>query len=206
MCFGLFGVMLADQVIPMTGVNTDRFYQLMLIIVSTYNLILCYSALGFSRIDFSENDNHKMDDRHYVEPIHQDSVNLAVNRKYEKSSLRMDSAAYYGDKLKRLMEEERYFLDNAVSPRTLAKKINVSGHHLSQILNEQFQKTFYDFINEQRVEFAKGLLLRDKNTPVLDIAFESGFNNKVTFYNAFKRYVGMTPTEYRKCPTLISVF
>jgi AraC-like DNA-binding protein len=78
--------------------------------------------------------------------------------------------------------------------------LKLRPHHLSQILNEQLGKSFYDFINEHRVAHAKELLTAnaDAAMTILDIAFASGYANKASFYNAFKRFVGMTPTRYRE--------
>jgi AraC-like DNA-binding protein len=92
------------------------------------------------------------------------------------------------------------FLDCDLTLRTLAGMLKLRPHHLSQILNEQLGKSFYDFINEHRVVHAKGLLTANADTAmsILDIAFASGYNNKVSFYNAFRRFVGMTPTRYRE--------
>jgi AraC-like DNA-binding protein len=120
--------------------------------------------------------------------------------KYARSGLRDDSARYYVDKLHALMRDQRVFLDCDLTLRTLAGMLKLRPHHLSQILNEQLGKSFYDFINEHRVVHAKGLLTANADTAmsILDIAFASGYNNKVSFYNAFRRFVGMTPTRYRE--------
>jgi AraC-like DNA-binding protein len=120
--------------------------------------------------------------------------------KYARSGLRDDSARYYVDKLQALMRDQKAFLDCDLTLRTLAGMLKLRPHHLSQILNEQLGKSFYDFINEHRVAHAKELLTAnaDAAMTILDIAFASGYANKASFYNAFKRFVGMTPTRYRE--------
>jgi AraC-like DNA-binding protein len=57
---------------------------------------------------------------------------------------------------------------------------------------------FYDYLNRYRVIYACQLL-RDANCQwrVLDIAFESGFSNKNSFYRYFRDTYNMTPVEYR---------
>ena len=76
--------------------------------------------------------------------------------------------------------------------------MNLSPHHLSQILNEKLKKTFYDYVNEQRIEHAKRALSQNPERSITDIAFESGYNSKNSFYNSFKRHTGTIPSEYRR--------
>ena len=102
------------------------------------------------------------------------------------------------DKLNRLMATERYYLEGDLSLKSLADRVKLSPHHLSQILNEKLHKSFYEYINEQRVEHAKQALLQEPQKSITDIAFESGYNSRNSFYNSFKRRTGMMPSEYRR--------
>lgn len=65
------------------------------------------------------------------------------------------------------------------------------------MLNDRLGKTFYDYINGLRVEHAKILLRQEPAMAVTDVAFASGYNSKNSFYNAFKRHTGASPTEFR---------
>ncbi|RYG14646.1 MAG: AraC family transcriptional regulator [Chitinophagaceae bacterium] len=59
--------------------------------------------------------------------------------------------------------------------------------------------SFYDYINGYRLQFASNLLKNPScNLRILDIAFEAGFNNKNSFYRAFKESFGITPNQYRE--------
>ena len=60
-------------------------------------------------------------------------------------------------------------------------------------------KNFYDLINGYGIEEAKRLLLnpRNRNYTILSIGFEAGFNSKTTFNPVFKKFTGLTPTEFR---------
>jgi AraC-like DNA-binding protein len=129
-----------------------------------------------------------------------ESSKAKATEKYARSSLREDSARYYLDKLETSLREHKAYLESDLTLRTLASMIKLSPHHLSQILNEQLGKSFYDYINEHRIAHAMTLLADKSNAAmsVLNIAFASGYNNKVSFYTAFKKTVGMTPTRYRE--------
>ena len=82
----------------------------------------------------------------------------------------------------------------------LAQKLNISRHHLTQIINEKLNKNFYTFINEFRIEEVKIMFLDKKKEhyTILAVAYECGFNSKSTFNTLFKKYTGLTPSEYRK--------
>ena len=58
--------------------------------------------------------------------------------------------------------------------------------------------TFFDFVNQKRVIAAQQLIENKPSASLLEIAFDSGFNNKTSFVNAFKKYAGMTPSAFRK--------
>jgi len=71
---------------------------------------------------------------------------------------------------------------------------------LSQIINENFNRNFYDLINEYRVKEVKKCLSNQKynNFTLLGIAYECGFNSKASFNGVFKKFTGLTPSEFKK--------
>jgi AraC-like DNA-binding protein len=149
--------------------------------VYLFIIALTYSALGQSRLGFANGWQ-----------------SARVNDKYTRSGLQDHSAEYYLAKLSRLMANERLYLDPDLSLKSLAERINLSPHHLSQILNEKLKKTFYDYVNENRIEHAKHALSHNPERSITEIAFESGYNSKNSFYNSFKRHTGTIPSEYRR--------
>jgi AraC-like DNA-binding protein len=82
----------------------------------------------------------------------------------------------------------------------LSDKLGTQAYQVSQAINEGLKKNFYDLVNNYRVQEAKRLLLHPKNVnyTVLSIGFEAGFNSKTTFNTVFKKFTGMTPTEYKE--------
>lgn len=98
----------------------------------------------------------------------------------------------------RLMEEERAYLDPCLTLPDLAAKVGIPRSDLSAAINSGTDRNFYEFVNGYRVGHAKTLLAERKSLNVLDVAYESGFLNKSTFNEAFKREVGCTPSEYRR--------
>ena len=107
-------------------------------------------------------------------------------------------AAELAEKLKALMEQEELYRQNELSLADLAVRLGISVHQASELLNVHFAENFYDYINRYRLAYACKLLA-DVNCHlrVLDIAFESGFSNKNSFYRYFREAYGVTPVEYR---------
>lgn len=119
--------------------------------------------------------------------------------KYQKSALSENDMQRISVKLDRLMASQRTFLEADLTMPKLAASISVSPNYLSQTINVKFNESFFDYINRQRVDYAKTQLSNEarNNVSVLDIAMESAFNSKSAFYTAFKKHVGMTPVQYR---------
>jgi AraC-like DNA-binding protein len=104
------------------------------------------------------------------------------------------------EKLQGYMKIEKPFLDPELSLSTLAKAMGINRNQLSQLINTGIGENFYDFINKYRVEEVKRLMVdpQKQNYNLLGMALEAGFKSKSTFNLIFKRFTGLTPSEYRK--------
>lgn len=101
------------------------------------------------------------------------------------------------DKLKDVMETEKPFLNSGFSLPDLAQRLGVSVHGLSQSINEGLGKNFFEMVAQYRVEEAKQMLKVQRNIKVEEIAEQVGYNSKSSFNTAFKKFTGMTPSEFR---------
>lgn len=120
--------------------------------------------------------------------------------KYQKSSLTDNSIEYIVDKLDKVMKTEKLFTQGDLKLQEVATRLDVTVHALSQAINVAKDKKFTDYLNELRVQEAIRLMeLKEYEQAILmAVAIDSGFNNKTSFLNAFKKYTGQTPSEYRK--------
>jgi len=116
--------------------------------------------------------------------------------KYQKTGLKSDENKRIYNELKQLLEGQAVYQDNTISLSKLAKQIHTSSHALSQVINENFQQTFFELIGHYRIEKAKRLLLSEPETKVSDIAFEVGYNSLSAFNSAFKKFTNLTPSQY----------
>lgn len=133
-------------------------------------------------------------------PISQIGTNPTQKSKYATSSLKDVEKEKLSQRLTKSMENEKPFLNENLTLKELADKLETSPNNLSQIINEKFNKNFYEFINEYRINEVKSLLSDPKysNYSLLGIAYECGFNSKSTFNSVFKQFTGKTPSEFRK--------
>ncbi|NDV59921.1 two-component regulator propeller domain-containing protein [Bacteroides sp. 519] len=79
----------------------------------------------------------------------------------------------------------------------IANEMNISSRSLYRKMKEISDKSIADMIRDCRLHITKDLLTKSKLT-VDEIAFKSGFANKVSFYKAFAKVYGCTPGEYRE--------
>ncbi len=122
--------------------------------------------------------------------------------KYRKSSLSEANKEQILKKIIREMEANNYFTNNLASLSGLARQINESPHHVSQVINEKMNKNFFEMLAFYRVEQAKKLIRQDKQGKITieELAELVGYNSKSSFNSAFRKYTSKTPSEYRKSP------
>lgn len=103
--------------------------------------------------------------------------------------------------LERLLSEKSPFLDPNLTVADLARPLNIHARSLSQLINQHQDCNFHEFINRRRIEHAKADIARHPEKSILEVAYDSGFNSKSAFNTAFKRFVQLTPTGYRRSLT-----
>jgi len=118
--------------------------------------------------------------------------------KYQTASLPQHQAQNIESALTKALEEQELFLNPHLKMAQLAEAVQVPSHHLSQVMSSQMNTNFYQLINHYRVERSKNLLKskRIEQVSIHAIGLDCGFSNKTSFYRAFKKSTGMTPTEF----------
>lgn len=149
---------------------------------------------------FNQNQLNSADLVYEKEVNEAETNNNAVIAKYQKSGLKEDIAKGYIQTLVKCMEESEVWKDTELSISKLSNQSAIPKHHLSEVLNEHLGKSFYEFVNEYRVEYAKQLLVNKDygNWSIIAIAYECGFNSKNAFNISFKKYTHQTPSEFKK--------
>lgn len=119
--------------------------------------------------------------------------------KYEKTGLTPSFSRELRQKLETIMANQKPYLNPDLRLNDIADLLDVSRHHASQVINQHFNMSFFDFINKYRVEEAVKLLSDNRlNLSISEVAYDCGFNNRVSFYKTFKKEMGTTPTEFKE--------
>ncbi len=98
----------------------------------------------------------------------------------------------------------KYVLENYADPglgvNTIAAHFAVSSFYLSKVFKASYKHTLVDFIHEYRLEKAKELIKTNQYS-FAEISEILGYNHIRTFNRVFKKYIGATPSEYKKSIT-----
>jgi len=120
--------------------------------------------------------------------------------KYENSNLTNQDIENLAQSLNSVLRKNNLYLKWELKPQELSDELGISTTNLSRVISEGLNTNFYNLVNEQRVNRAKDLLVSNdySDAKLLHIALDSGFTNKSSFVRNFKRFTGMTPSDFRK--------
>ena len=101
---------------------------------------------------------------------------------------------------KRIATIHEYLMNNyreEVNLKVLADLVNMAEGSLCRFFRENMGVTIFEYLNQIKIELACNLLM-DNELSIIEIGFDSGFNNLSHFNKQFKRITGMPPSQYRK--------
>ncbi len=186
MVFLLFFILIIISTIFVEGkFYTDYMYPF----ISSVNVIFIFwigiSGLRQPKLFVSKNSITK-----------KENIESSFNENSKNKSI--INKTYY-KKLIELMVGEKMFLEPNLSLADVSIKLKIPQRNLSELIREESDKNFNQFVNYYRVEEAKKLLLDSSNNHLnmLGIAFDSGFSSKATFYSVFKKHTSKTPKSFK---------
>jgi AraC family transcriptional regulator len=92
-------------------------------------------------------------------------------------------------------------LDKDLSLDNIAREGSYSPFHFHRIFAAITGETLNAFINRRRIERVASALMKDKRTPITELAAEYGFNSPPSFTRSFKKFYGISPSQFREnCP------
>jgi len=134
-----------------------------------------------------------------VQPIGPQDEEFPVEQeKYKMNKLSEKECKALYKKLKAYMESERPYINPDLKIADLAKAIETSSLSLSYLFNQHLNQSYYDFVNQYRVEEFKKLVDDPQYTRYTLSAMASlcGFSSRASFFRSFKKATGITPNEY----------
>ncbi len=136
----------------------------------------------------------------YIGYTKQDTLSNPIQYiKYKSSTLKKEKQEEYLKKLLSYFEHEKPYLDQDLTISQVSSNLNILNAHLSQVINNSLGQGFNEFVNSYRVDLAKELIIDpEKEIYTIEaIANEAGFRSKSSFNSAFKKKLGMTPSQFK---------
>lgn len=125
-------------------------------------------------------------------------VRESVQAAYASSTLTKVDCHSMLSALDALMQTDRIYVDADLSLPSLAERLGLTTHQLSELINVRLGKGFSRYLREQRIAAAKAMLRDEPSASVLSVGLSVGFTSQSNFYEAFREVEGMTPGCYRK--------
>lgn len=118
----------------------------------------------------------------------------------ERQNFSVEEIKNWKQTIQTYLETTKPYLNPELRLSELAQHFEVNISHLSTLINLCFSQNFNDLINSYRIELflqkiSSGQL---QHFTLMSLAYDSGFNSKTTFNRAFKKYTGLTPSEFLK--------
>lgn len=178
-------VLVFDDTLQFIGVSENGVLVLLVTIV----WVICANGLR-QRPGFEDNP-----------PPTQGTTEQQPTKAYERSALTADHLAGIAKRLTSAINDDNAHLDPELTLAKLSAIVREPSQYISQTLSQHLGTTFFDFINNARINSAKHML-EETNQSVLDVALATGFNSRSSFYKAFNKFTGLTPSQYRKAQKL----
>jgi AraC-like DNA-binding protein len=100
----------------------------------------------------------------------------------------------------KIQQARQVLLDQLNNPPTipeLSKLLGINQCYLKKGFKEMYQMTIYDFVQEQRMELAKGMM-RNSSFSLTEISDSLGFSSSGSFSKAYKKIHGHSPGKREK--------
>lgn len=146
--------------------------------------------------EVNENFNFDKEDNHLVII----KTNETKNNLPLVKELTTEKKEEYLAKLEQIFATKELFLKKDLVIRDIAEETGISVHHLSNLINSEFNLHFQDYVNLKRIEYFKEKINDPewKDLSLEGMAWGSGFKSRTTCFRAFIKHTGKSPSEYFK--------
>jgi AraC-like DNA-binding protein len=123
-----------------------------------------------------------------------------LREKYESSRLSTERSKEILAKVRSYIEENEMYLNADLKISDVGRALDYASNIISQVINQNLNKSFSEFINSYRVKAVKEKMIDPEYSKytLIALAQSCGFNSKTSFYRIFKKETGQTPAEFLK--------
>src|SRR5690349_17023173 len=135
----------------------------------------------------------------YGHYLNTEFLTAKAGKKIKQFTLSQEKITELKDLFEKYAKKE-FYLNSEIDRKEVASYLSLQPHIFSAFISQAYQANFNDVINRYRINYVEeGLNSGKWNDLTLEtIAEKAGFNNRVTFLTAFKKFTGTTPTQYIK--------
>ena len=188
-----------NEMLAQRNENAQRKWNTIVFLIVTVVLI---TALLIIAVLFYQNKVREaaITVRHYEELL---KLKKEARKQHKEPELeKTDAVEKLASDIQQLFETEKVYRQQGLNVDEIAKRLQTSSRQVSSAINQHYNKNFVEYVNTFRVEEAIEMLKQQgeggkyAHITIQAIGEEVGFNHKSPFYAAFKRVVGVTPSEY----------
>ncbi len=99
------------------------------------------------------------------------------------------------DEMKRMLEEEKVYLEKGLQSDTMAQRLDISHSYFLRMMQAVYGCSFPEWVNNARIEYSKALLAENKYS-LEQIASMCGYTSINSYVHLFRRITGQTPYEW----------
>ena len=186
-------------------VQKNRYVQFKRnIIVFLTIIVVLITTLSVITILFYRNKKREATTavRHYEEILKLKKEAQPHHTEGEAADEKVDELKQLAFEIQHLFETEKIYRQQGLTVDDVAKRLQISPRQLSNTISEHYQKNFMEYVNTFRIEEAIEMLKQQNkgekytNYTIQAIGETVGFTNRSPFYAAFKKIVGVAPSEY----------
>jgi len=134
----------------------------------------------------------------WQKPIYARTTREEIPVRYKSSVLADRKKKDIKNKILQYFDNNKPYLQSELNMDLLSAELKVPKHQLTEVLNTEIGKNFFQFVNGYRIEAVKAMLTDKKSKYSIEaIGYECGFSSKSSFFTVFKNLTGQTPLEYK---------
>lgn len=199
----LYGYLVFIVLLIIVNISNSNFSDIAFdVLMIIYIIYIGINAIRQKEIYFINKEQMATTDytEDFAQPLLFDENQEDIDKKDEDNSLKKKLFDTLKQEIALKMEQDKVYRDQDLTIYKLSKLLGSNSKYVSIVINTFFEKTFVNFINEYRINEAKENLLDEKykNYTIEAHGNKVGFKSKSSFNLAFKKHVGVTPSEFIK--------